>query len=515
MKLFVLKAEAKRRSLLLVLFIFILLVSLGGAYIFRYARPGEKNGRQAETELLKASRGLNVYDMDVIFEPDDAQLICKQSLKLVNRDDAEFNSVYFHLYPNAFKEENRLPFLSDEKEAAYPNGFSPGWIDVESVSIDDYPVDYQIGGYTNNILAILLDKPLKPGGSINIAMEFRVKIPNSVGRLGYGDDTFNITNWYPIVCVYDKDGWNTDPYYPVGDPFYSDVSNYLVRIKAPADYVIASTGDIIDIRDEDGYRIWEIEALVVRDFAWIASERFEIESQQLDHTMVYSYFLPEYREGGGKALEWAVSALQIFNSCFGKYPYRQFSLVQSDFFVGGMEYPNLVMIDKNLYEERQYPWLEYVTVHETAHQWWYGVVGNDQIDEPWLDEALTEYSTVLYYGHRYGRDREREIYNTMIVEGKQLFLERYMSDEQELELSVDQPVYSFPDWLLYDLVIYGKGAGVFREMHRITGDEGFYEILQEYYENNKFENATFADLLKACEKVTGESWDAFFEKQFD
>lgn len=231
--------------------------------------------------------------------------------------------------------------------------------------------------------------------------------------------------------------------------------------------------------------------------------------------MVYSYFLPEYREGGVKALEWAVSALQIFNSCFGKYPYRQFSLVQSDFFVGGMEYPNLVMIDKNLYEERQYPWLEYVTVHETAHQWWYGVVGNDQIDEPWLDEALTEYSTVLYYGHRYGRDREREIYNTMIVEGKQLFLERYMSDEQELELSVDQPVYSFPDWLLYDLVIYGKGAGVFREMHRITGDEGFYEILQEYYENNKFENATFADLLKACEKVTGESWDAFFEKQFD
>jgi hypothetical protein len=507
--------EKNRRNFFAILLICILIASLGGAYLNRYARSGREYERQSGAELLEISKDLSIYDIDVIFDPENARLICKQNVKLVNRDDIEFNSIYFHLYPNAFKEEKRLPFLSDEKDAAYPNGFSPGWIDLKSVSIGDSPVDYQIGGYNNNILAVMLDKPLKPGGSTDIAMEYSVIIPNSIGRFGYGENTFNIANWYPVSCVYDHSGWNTDPYYAIGDPFYSDVSNYFVNIKVPSGYVIASTGDIAEIKDEGEYRIWEIEALAVRDFVWIASERFEIGSRQVDQTTVYSYFFPESRESGLRALDYAAYALQIFNSCFGMYPYRQFSVVQSDFFVGGMEYPNLVMIDKNLYDKEQLFWLEYVTVHETAHQWWYGIVGNDQIDEPWLDEALTEYSTVLYYGHRYGQDKENEIYNIITGEGTQSSLEKYILDEQEINTAVDQPIYKFSDWILYDLIVYRKGAGIFREMHRITGDEVFYEILRKYFENNKFSNAAHTDLQKACEEVTGKSWDAFFQRQLE
>ena len=153
-------------------------------------------------------------------------------------------------------------------------------------------------------------------------------------------------------------------------------------------------------------------------------------------------------------------------------------------------------------------------MHETAHQW-YGIVGNDQIDEPWLDEALTESSTVLYYGHRYGQDKENEIYNIITGEGTQSSLEKYILDEQEINTAVDQPIYKFSDWILYDLIVYRKGAGIFREMHRITGDEVFYEILRKYFENNKFSNAAHTDLQKACEEVTGKSWDAFFQRQLE
>ncbi len=513
MKFIYFRFRKDRRNYLAVFLICLLVLSLGTVYIYRHTRSDGLKGKQAQAELLELSKGLSTYDIDVTFEPEKARLICEQNVKLVNRDDAEFTSIYFHLYPNAFKDESRVPFMSDEKEAAYPNGFSPGWIEIQLVTADGSPVHYNIGGYTNDILAILLDKPLEPGSSISIRMEYIVKIPNSIGRFGYGDNTFNITNWYPIACVYDHDGWNTDPYYAIGDPFYSDVANYHVSIKAPPDYVIASTGNILDVKDDGGHTVWDIEALVVRDFAWLASKEFEVRSRKVGQTTVYSYFFSENKNSGMKALEYAASALEIFNNCFGKYPYDQFSVVQSDFFVGGMEYPNLVMIDTSLYLEQQQVWLEYVTVHETAHQWWYGVVGNDQIDEPWLDEALTEYSTILYYGHRYGKDMENEIYNTMIAEGKSSYLERYLADESQIELAVDQPVYKFPDWVLYDLVIYGKGAGVFREMHQVAGDNKFYDILQVYYENNKFENATFADLLKACEEVTGESWDDFFKKR--
>jgi hypothetical protein len=488
-----------------------ILVAVGIFHCSRFIRPDDFGKSEINPDLQAASKGLSWYNIVVMFDPDEAELSCAQTVNYINNHNTAFDRLYFHLYPNAFRDENRVPFFADEKERAYPNGFSPGWIEIESITVNEVPADFQISGYSNNILDISLNSLLKPGDTVKIVMTYRVKIPNCIGRFGYGQHTFNITNWYPIVCVYDHDGWNIDPYYPVGDPFYSDVANYEVIIKAPTDYTVAATGNITDIKYETGYKIWKIQALAVRDFAWLASREFEVVSRNVDGITVYSYFLPGSREGGMKAADYVASAVEIFNRRFGKYPYSQLSVVQSDFFVGGMEYPNLVMVDKSLYAEGQEYWLEYVTVHETAHQWWYGVVGNDQIDEAWLDEALTEYSTILYYGNRYGSDKEKEIYNNVIAEGKCLFLQNYY--DKELLPAIDQPVYRFPDWITYDLVVYGKGASIFNDLRHMVGDEVFYRILQEYYESNKFKNATAADLIDACNKVTGKEWRDFFDER--
>lgn len=465
---------------------------------------------KADAELLRASADLNWYRISAVFDPKQAKLSCMQAVEYRNIHYVEFDKLYFHLYPNAFRYEERVPFFDDEKQEAYPNGFSPGWIDIQQVMVNGKPVEFSIGGYSNDILCISLETPLKPGQKVKIDMVYIVKLPNCIGRFGYGQHTFNVTNWYPIACVYDHTGWNIDPYYPVGDPFYSDVANYQVEVKVPSGYTIAATGKAIQERVEGDHKVLEFKALAVRDFAWIASKDFEVVSRSIDGITVYSYFLRGNRSGGEKALDCAAAAIEIFNRRFGRYPYSHLAVVQADFFVGGMEYPCLVMIDKNLYSQGQ-QWLEYVTVHETVHQWWYAVVGNDQIDEAWLDEGLTEYSTILYYEDRYGEDVAKQVYDRVIVDGRCSYLQNYYA--QGSKHTIAQPIYRFTDWLTYDVVVYGKGASMFDDLRRAAGHQKFYAILQRYYEDNKFKNATVVQLIKACEEVTGKSWDGFFKKR--
>lgn len=458
--------------------------------------------------LAEISEGLTQYGISVIFSPEEKVAYCKQYTNYVNDTNEELSEIYFHLYPNAFRYEDKPVFPPEELERAYPNGFSPGEIRFEHISINDEPADFIIEGFSDNILKIMLEEPLKPDDRIRIDMEYSVLLPNSPGRFGYGENTFNFANWYPIVCVYDDGQWHLDPYYAIGDPFYSNIANYKVEITAPKDYIIAATGEIAEeIRREGSNKIWNINAEAVRDFAWVASNKFKVSEKKVGSTRVYSYYYTP--EGGEEALDYAASSLEIFNKLFGKYPYPQLSVVQADFFIGGMEYPNLVMIDGSLYSEENRDWLELITVHEVAHQWWYGLVGNNQIEKPWLDEALTEYSTVLYYGQRYGPEEEQEKYEEIIAKGKYQIL-GILAADFDIDETIDRPVYEFDNWVIYDLLVYGKGAMMFHELRQEMGDKMFFDTLREYFKSNRFKNAKPEDLMAACLKVTGKSWDEFF-----
>ncbi|MFU0799966.1 MAG: M1 family metallopeptidase [Xylanivirga thermophila] len=489
-------------------FLVILVAALVGSAFNSQGLPHLILKDEQSKVLVQASEDLTEYKIDVYFDAMKKEIRCKQVVDYVNNTSKGLDKVYFHLYPNAFKDKNRSVYPEEEFYAAYPNGFSQGYIKFDDISINHVPAYFRIGGYSEELLIINLPTKLKPNDRIEITMEYEVKIPNSVGRFGYGEYTFNITNWYPIACVYDNKGWNTHPYYDIGDPFYSEVSNYDVIIHAPDKYTIATTGDIISIEEQKDKKLWHIKAMAVRDFAWVASNKFKISSKKVDGITVYSYYFDQ--AFGKEALDFALDAIGIYNKKFGKYPYKQFSVVAADFFIGGMEYPNLVLIDRTLYNMSSKDWLEIVTVHETAHQWWYGLVGNNQIEEPWLDEALAEYSTVLYYGHKYGADKMDNMYKTMITEGKYDYINQYIPGEK-IDETIDRPVYKFPDWIIYDILVYGKGSIMLKEFHDKVGDKGFYNVLQTYYSDNMFKNVTKEDWLKACEKATNKSWNDFFD----
>jgi hypothetical protein len=451
---------------------------------------------------------VNQYSIDAVFSPEEASLKAEQQVNYINLEEIPLGEIYFHLYPNAFRTQETAPFLFDDFLRAYPYGFEPGYIELERVEIDGKSAQYEISGDQKTIMKIKLDKALDVGAKTKIEMSYTIKLPPAQERFGYGDETFNFGNWYPVAAVFDESGWNLDPYHPIGDPFYSDVSNYDVTIRTPKEMVVAASGNILKDEIKEEERIWQIEAKLMRDFAWVASKNFEVVEKDVEGTTLKMYYLK------GVGLEDEIKefttlvgedSLKVFNKIYGKYPYGQYSIVQTNF-PSGMEYPGIVFIGKDYYDDRAREYLEIVIVHETAHQWWYGVVGNDEIDEAWLDESLTTYGEVIYAMEVFGEEAGQE-YEKVYNEAEYHEAAATIKDETMLK-----PLDQFEGWDDYGPLIYNRGSMFMNEIYEKYGKDKLYTIFAEYYDQYRFKNATTEDFKKVCEEVLGEDVDPLFEK---
>src|SRR5699024_5251310 len=140
--------------------------------------------------------------------------------------------------------------------------------------------------------------------------------------------------------------------------------------------------------------------------------------------------------------------------------------------------------------------LELTVIHEVAHQWWYGVVGNNQIEEPWLDESFAMYSEILFYNEVYGEEEGEKCYNRVVDRYKEGIGD---SDKKEVVLT---PLYELEDDNEYgDLLI--KGFMFLHEIQKDLGKDKFYNILNSYYDKYKFSIATTKDFIDICEEISG------------
>ncbi|MDD3839446.1 MAG: M1 family metallopeptidase [Clostridia bacterium] len=505
MKVFFIKKDGFVKIIIITLILIILFVCIN---IFLNTADKNKSKQLLEDNFsqreIKASEWLNEYFMDVVLDTDLKKLDVMQKIKYVNNEGTELESIYFHLYPNAYKSQDTAPFEEQDLKRAYPNGFNSGHIKIDKIEVNGKGAKYSISGQGETILELQLKDKIKPLDELDIDIKYIVKLPNSLGRFGYGDFTINSANWYPVLCVYDDTGWSKYPYYAIGDPFYSHVANYNVKITAPSSWIIASTGNVMDKKERGDLTTWDIKALAVRDFAFIASDKFMVSSKSLKDIQVHSYYFT--KDFGERALKYASDAIDVFNEYFGDYPYGQFSVVQTDFFIGGMEYPNVVMIDKSLYNDASKFLLEYVIAHETAHQWWYSTVGNNEIEEAWLDESLTEYSTMIYFEQVYGKQMRDEIFKSMIVDK----YDRNRAKDKEQKEIILKPVDEFENMTDYDSLVYAKGAMMLDSLRKSLGDDVFKDIMMTYYRNNAFGISSTQEFIDVCEQVSGQKLDDFF-----
>jgi aminopeptidase N len=283
---------------------------------------------------------------------------------------------------------------------------------------------------------------------------------------------------------------------------YADTSFYLVRFTLPAGWTVAASGITLAVEDNaDGTVTWTLAAGPMRDFNLVASPRYLTSEAQAGPTLVRSHYRPEDEVGGKQALDYAARALRYFDETFGPYPFTELDVAATPTTAGGIEYPGLIVIAQRLYGQLTLlsgtgigGFLEWATVHETAHQWWYSLVGNDQVDEPWLDEALTQYVTLMYVEATYGQ--------AAATLARQLVFERPYRQlvEEGRDQPVGQPVRAFSEGD-YGAVVYSKGPLFFQSLRDQMGDAAFLAFLQAYFKAYRYRVATPERLLTTAEEA--------------
>ena len=441
------------------------------------------------------------YKISAVLDTENMTVTAEMDVRYVNGSEAELNELYFHLYPNAYREGARFaPVSASDMTEAYPHGKTYGGITVSEVTVAGEPCSWEIGGEDENILMIS-GIELMPGGALDVGVNFTLALPETRNRFGHYDGKINLGNWYPIAAVYEDGKWRADPYYSYGDPFYSEIADYSVTVTAPSGWEVAGTGSVTAAMNGDSMT-YSFNAEGVRDFALCASDKYTCTEGSAGDVTVRFYGTAPQAESGLKTV---CDAVETFSELFGEYPYDTLSVVVTPFLEGGMEYPSLVMISDELGADMTTE----AIIHETAHQWWYAAVGSDQINEPWLDEGLAEYSTTLFYERNpdYGVDISDRIADAM--QSYVLFEDVY-SDTPDIGV-MGRALGEYSSSTEYAFHAYVKGELMFDSLRHILGDDVFFDSLRSYYGNYSGRIADAACLIAEFESGSGMSLTGFFE----
>lgn len=432
----------------------------------------------SEAAVLDELTGASVYHMDMAISPDLLSVAGLQEVRYTNQEDGALDEVYFHLYPNLLG----------------------GNLTVSGLTVNGEPVTPEYPDRAWSVMRVPLPAPLAPGEQVVFGLEFSVDVPTEGGN-NYGvfaaiDDVLALAHFYPQISVYDDEGWNIEAPPPNADVTYADTAFYLVRVTAPAEQVMVTSGNEIDRQMAGDEQIVTIAAGPVRDFYIASSDRYIVVSDMVGQTTVNSYGFPEFAEQNEQVLEVATTALDSFGARLGEYPFVEFDVAPTPNLALGVEYPGAVVIRSALYDPEatlgQTPALFYTeatVAHEVGHQWFYSVVGNDQIDEPWLDEALTQYITFLYFLDTYGPQGGDGFRDSFIGRWERV-------DRADIPIGMPAGEYDSAE---YGAIVYGRGPLFFEALSEEMGQETFEAFLRDYYQQNKWDISTGQELKALAE----------------
>lgn len=392
--------------------------------------------------------------------------------------------------------------------AAVPNL----WVNcftLESLAIGDVPVtSFTLDGQR---LEIPLSEPLAPEGIVRISLRFSLVLPlaeqddPNVSRpriFGYTRAQLNLTNWYPFVVPFINGDWVLHEPWFYGEHLVYEAADYDVQLSFadPANPpVVAASGMAEQAGDSTRYSLTSGRA-----FAFSMSRDIKVATQQFGDVTVYSYYFPFNENGGRAALDTAGKALQIFGERFGPYPHQSLSVVMGDF-NDGMEFSGLFYLSRDFYNlytnsTDAVNYLTFVAAHETAHQWWFDQVGNDQAAQPWLDEALCTYSERIFYESAYPDLVSRWW--------------AYRVDFFQPQGYVDIPIYEGQGFRPYTNAVYFRGAHFLDDLRGRLGDEIFFAFIRDYLSQEKGRIASSADFFALLRQHTQADYSDIVRQYF-
>jgi hypothetical protein len=369
-----------------------------------------------------------------------------------------------------------------------------------------------VNAYTlnSNRLDVTLTEPLSVGSQVTLEIDYQLALPPipepsdeyKPVPFGYTLRQTNLVDWYPFIPPYqDGVGWLAhDPWF-FGEHQVYESSDFEIEFQAGgSDEPLVLAASSMPVRQEGDETLYRLDR--ARNFVLSISPFYQVTTEQVGETTVMSYGLPYFEEGARAALEYTVEALALYNDLFGTYPRASLSVVVADF-LDGMEYSGLYFLSRgffNTYDGTPAGYLAIIAVHETAHQWWYEAVGNDQALEPWLDEALCTYTERLYY--EFNRPELADWWWAFRV------------DFYEPAGPVGGSIYDYTGFRPYRDAVYLRGAQFLEALRQRVGDEAFFAFLRDYYTRSAGELVTSGDFFAILSEHSSAQIDDLREAFF-
>ena len=444
----------------------------------------------SQQSILDELKGASIYHLEFNIADDLYHITGTEEVRYTNNESVELEEVQVHLFPNILG----------------------GEMTISSMSVNDKEVDVSYG-LENSVMRVPIQPSLSPGQSAILRVSFAVTVPQSLesnyGVLAYVEDVLALAHAYPMIAVYDDEGWNTELPSQQGDVTYADASFYIVRVTAPKGLTLVTSGHRVSLSEEDQAQTLVVASGPARDFYLAASRHYEEISQTFGEITIRSYAPKESSDGAQMALEVASRAIEDYSAHYAPYPYTEFDIVSTPTLALGIEYPGAVAITSRIYDVnsdyRGAPasvYMESTVAHEVGHQWFYNLVGDDQLDDPWIDESLTQYATLQYYTDEYGAGG---------ADGFRASLEGRWERVGNAKIPIGLPVADYQD-AEYGAIVYGRGPLFFIALKDEMGAEVFDKFLMDYTKTFSWEIATPEALQSLAEEHCKCDLDSIFNE---
>ena len=456
------------------------------------------------------------YTMDIDVDVKNFQYKGKQTLVYTNNSPDELRHVYYHLYFNAFQPNSQMDIRSrnikdpDRRVTDRISKLTPeeiGYIKVGSLKQNDKNVQFKVVG---SILEVTLNNPIKSGSSATFDMVYDAQIPKQIRRSGRNNKegvALSMAQWYPKLAEYDFEGWHTPPY--IAREFHGVWGDFDVTIHIDKEYTIGGSGYLQNPQEiGHGYEdpskelslpkgdklTWNFKAPNVHDFMWAADPAYIHDIVQNDDGIDLHFFYKKnleekYLKNWKDLQPKTVQLLNYFNQNVGKYPYKQYSVIQGG--DGGMEYAMATLITG----KRKFGSLFGVTAHEMAHTWFQFLLATNESLHPWMDEGFTSYisnkaeNEILKEGKVNPHEGSYRGYRTIVERGYEESLATH-SDRYDT------------NWA-YGTASYSKGNLFLSQLEYIIGKENTAKGLKKYFKDFSFKHPTPNDIKRTMEKVSG------------
>ncbi|HEY0194302.1 MAG TPA: M1 family metallopeptidase [Kofleriaceae bacterium] len=473
------------------------------------------------------------YKIEARLDPIRHQIAATETLTWTNPGQTAVDVLPFHLYLNAFKNEQSLFMRSSGgalREAhATPTGW--GYLQLEAVHVAGADLTGKLrmpadAGLDESVIELPLAQPVEPGATVEVALQFTAQLPEAFARTGYKNDFHMVGQWFPKIGVRvgppGAERWECRPLHAFNE-FFADFGTYDVALTVPSSVTVAATGVLTHAVDAGrGQRTLTYHAEDVHDFAWMADPWMEVTTGQAkvgDGTVeVRVYARPEQREFARRHLAAAIGAVERFSAMFVPYPWSVLSVVDPPMDAvlgaGGMEYPTLVTTAGDSVFAR--PGLrlpEYTTVHEIGHNWFQGMLASNEPVEPWLDEGVNTWADAEVMNELY--PPRGSAIDWLGWQAEIGALQRAIdADPGRVPAPLTAAAFAFPDLMAYGEAAYEGTARGLGTLANLVGHQRFLAAMKAYATAFAFRHPTGVDLFDTLKTQLGQDLGWFTEPVF-